>query len=423
MTSVEQRKQNGLLTRRDFLILAGVTATSGLLGLNIGYYRIMTPMREQSETWKKVLSVDQDTFLEEYKAKLSVMRIGANICPDYRLLAENVDADAAISLLTKKFGIQDVRLGIWWSTYDTLGIAPYLPWFEACKKNNIKVTTCLPSPKGPRAPEQQEPDKLRERLKKTNEFPEVRSIITSHSKFGQEALKAARNFFEDMKINNLNLEDYDYCPVNEIYDANGNWKFRMSEELMYGYCKLISEYAPSSTVLFNTTGIALEYPSPLEQCVTYAINIKAKLPSLKFKIGTDFYHQTRPGKINENIFIDTLSGSRMIYGKQHIEKQKKRMKEHGILDEVTEAQEEAWDRAYDYGPPRYKPETEEHLRYILARIANELIENNRKDPFIVRLWGVENDLIEMLHNEKFANTNTSFALIRRINEMSQNHVN
>ena len=418
MTRVEQRKNMCHLSRRDFMILGGATAAAGLLGLAVGYDRTYSPLHEQTETWKKVLD-NQDIFVEEYKEKLSVMHLGANICPDYRLLAENVDADAAISLFTEKFGTQDVRLGIWWSTYDKLGIDPYLPWFEACKKHNIKVTTCLPSPKGPRAPEQQEPDQLREKLKETDEFPPIRSIITPNSKFGREALKAARSFFEDMKIHHLSPQDYDFCPVNELYDANGNWKFRMSEEFMYEYCKLISEYAPSSTVLFNTTGIALEYPSPLEQCVNYAINIKSKLPQLKYKIGTDFYHQTREGKINEDIFIDTISGAKMIYGKNHIQKQKKIMSLHGIDHEVTEAQEEAWDRAYDYGPPRYKPESEEHLRYVLVRIADELIEDDRKNTFIVRLWGVENDLIEMLHNEQFANSNSSFALIKRINELNK----
>lgn len=422
MAGVEQYKKTSHLSRSDFIKLGAVATAAGLLGLFAGYDRVHDPLQEQNETWKKVLG-DQDNFVEEYKDKLSRMHIAANICPDYRLFAEGIDADAAISMLVEKFGCREIRLGIWWDTYAEQGITPYLSWFEACKKNNVKVMTSLPSPKGPRAPEQQEPKDLRDRLRETHEFPLPESIITPDSKFGQEALKAAQSFFEDMKRNNLNPHYYDYCPVNEPCDANGNWKFRMSEEFMYEYCKLISEYSPHSTVLFNTSGVSVSRPSPLEQCVDYAINIQSKLPSLKYKIGYDVYHQTRIGKINKNMFVDTITGAKLLFGKNHIKKQEERMRKHEIKKEVTEAQEEGWERAYDSGPPRYMPESEEHLRYILARIADEFVENNSRDPFIVRLWGVENDLIEMLKDDEYVNSNSSFTLIKRINEMSRQYLN
>jgi len=128
-----------LPTRRAFLRgLARGGMGLGLLAGTFSAYSISSPLWEQYSTWQ---AADQpvETFLQNYSSQLAPIHFGANLCPDYRLMAAEVDPERTVQLLVDYFGCRHVRLGLWWSTHVTQGMDAYDPWIEALLKRNVHV--------------------------------------------------------------------------------------------------------------------------------------------------------------------------------------------------------------------------------------------------------------------------------------------
>jgi len=83
-----------LFSRRDFLrFFASSTAGVGLLAGGFGVDRIVPPVWEQYRIWQAT-DCDMATFLKKYRQQLAQIHFGANLCPDYKLMAAKADPNA-----------------------------------------------------------------------------------------------------------------------------------------------------------------------------------------------------------------------------------------------------------------------------------------------------------------------------------------
>jgi hypothetical protein len=391
----------------------GVLALAATAAYHINQ-RYGDPLREQRATWERIEGT-QEEFIERYAEKFSRMKLGANISPDYRLFVHDLDPEAIMAFLAEEQGCEHVRLGIRWSTYDEQGIAPYLPYYKAAQKNNIKINTTLPGPKNPRWPEEHIPTRLVEELQAIGHFPPPGYLVRAGSPLAVQSIAAAEQFLNDLEENDINPVLLDYCPVNELRDAFGRWGLRMDQDFMYEYADLLNRRAPGSAVLFNTVGVALDYPSPLSICTEYARDFQNEFPSLRFTVGVDFYHQTRYQEIDAS--IDTISANKLRYGLLDIPQALATIALNNLRFEVTEAQKEPWGNR----PLQYPPGTEMHFRYVLARIADQFVDvvpgMMPDTDYVVRIWGYEDDLVQMRAEPDYVASNPIFSLIQAVNAL------
>lgn len=106
------------------------------LATTFGVGRISSPLLEQYETWQKA-DCDAATFLQRYEKPLARIEFGADLCPDYQLMAAEADPDRTVRILKEYFGCTHIRLGMWWSTHVSQGMSAYNGWIEALLKYGI----------------------------------------------------------------------------------------------------------------------------------------------------------------------------------------------------------------------------------------------------------------------------------------------
>lgn len=399
-----------LSSRRDFLRFLAFGGTA--IGLFAGGDHISLPLWEQYVTWQEV-NCDQATFLKKYAKKLARVEFGANLCPDYQLMAAAADPDRTVKILRDYLGCTHVRLGMRWSTHEAQGIDAYDRWIEALLKHNFKTVLGYGT-KAPFPPETHFPKAIEEKL---DELGAPRgSTIHADSPLGQLTLAYTDRLLAHLE-HTFGLDSfYGFNPENE-FDANyGRHALAIGEDLLRAQAQRL--YSPQHTrrLLINTAIISFPFhPPSLTMAVNNALALRQEFPTLAPIVGADIYEETDSGRVSANRYVDTFAGVRLRHGNQLIPQSKQTLKAAAIPLEVTEFQFSEWVKE----PRRYEPGSRIHMQYLLARMADYLVDESpmpATDPFLARLWEMSAFLLHMLQDEHFFGSNDAHLLIQAINQ-------
>jgi len=404
-----------LPNRREFLrLLTYGTLGIGGLGATFGVNRLGRPLWEQYVTWQEV-NCDAATFVQKYATKLARLHFGANLCPDYQLMAAEADADRTVKLLKEYFGCTHVRLGMRWSTHAEQGIGAYDRWIEALLKYEIKTVLAY-GVKAPFPPETHFPQAIEERLPALG--AKRGSTIHIDTPLGKLALAHSDDLLHHLD-RQFGLDSFYGFNVENEFDAHyGKHALAIGEDFLRAQVQRI--YAPHRRrrLLINTALISLPfYPASLTTVIKNALALRQEFPTLDPIIGADIYEETGSGRLAPNVYVDTFAGVRLRHGDKLIPDAKKTLAVAGIPLEVTEFQLSDWISE----PRQYGPSSRIHTQYLLARMADYLVDetpNLLADPFIVRLWEMSNILLRMLEDEHYFDSNDTYVLIQGINRQN-----
>lgn len=411
--AMSKTELKSLTNRRNFLrFFASGGAGIGLLAGTYGLNRIVSPAWEQYTTWQET-NCDAATFLKKYQRKLSYLRFGATLCPDYKLTQIEADPDRTVRLLKEYFGCTHIRLGMWWSTHVERGLSAYDRWIEALLKYEIKTILAYGA-KAPFPPETHFPRQIKQNFSALGIEPN--GTIYANSPVGQMTLDYSHALLAHLESRFGLDRFYGFNPENE-FDAHfgGAYKLAIGEDLLRAQAKLLYHPSQRRRLLLNTAIISLPgYPASLTTVIKNALALRQEFPTLDPIIGTDIYEETDAGRLGPNTYIDTFSGVRMRHGNGLIPEAKQTLAAAGIPLEVTEFQLSDWIKE----PRQQGPGSRLHTQYLLARVMDYLVDDppaQSPDPFIVRLWEMSAILLSMLQDEHFFYTNDDYALIQQIN--------
>ncbi|MBX3015671.1 MAG: hypothetical protein KF832_29380 [Caldilineaceae bacterium] len=393
-----------------FFAFGGVAA-----GLVAGADYLRSPLWDQYTTWQRA-DTDATTFLQTYAKQLARVHFGANLCPDYKLMAAGADPKRTVRLLKRYFGCTHVRLGMRWNTHAAQGIDAYDGWIEALLNHNIKTVLGY-GVKAPFPPETHFPPAIEENLDALG-APHG-STVRADSPLGELALA-----YTDELLTHLDrafgLENFDgFNPENE-FDANyGKHALAIGPDLLRAQVQRL--YAPHQRrrILINTAIISFPFhPASLTTVVNNALALRQEFPTLEPIVGADIYEETGSGRLTANAYVDTFAGVELRHGPRLIPTARQTLAAAGIPLEVTEFQISEWIRE----PRRHEPGSRIHAQYLLARIFDHLLDatpNPAQDPFVIRLWEMSAILENLLQDEQFFYRNDLYALIQGINQANQ----
>lgn len=399
-----------LTSRRAFLRFLAFGGTA--IGLFAGGDHISLPLWEQYVTWQEV-HCDMATFLHKYAKKLARVEFGANLCPDYQLMAAAVDPARTVKILKDYLGCTHVRLGMRWSTHDEQGIDAYDPWIEALLNHEFKIVLGYGA-KAPFPPETHFPKAIEENLEALG-APRG-STIHVDAPLGQLTLDYTDKLLDHLG-RKFGLDSfYGFNPENE-FDANyGKHALAVGEDLLRAHAQRLYSPQHRRRLLINTAIISFPlHPPSLTMAVNNALTLRQAFPTLEPIVGTDIYEETDAGRIAANRYVDTFAGVRLRHGNQLIPQAKKTLQAAGIPLEVTEFQFSEWVKE----PRRDEPGSRIHMQYLLARMADYLVDEAPTPtaaPFLARIWEMSAFLLHMLQDEQFFYSNDAHLLIQTINQ-------
>lgn len=402
-----------LSSRRDFLRFLAFGGTA--LGLFAGGDHISSPLWEQYVTWQET-NCDMATFLQKYAKKLARVEFGANLCPDYRLMAAEADPDRSVKIIKDYLGCRHVRLGMRWSTHEEQGIDAYDRWIEALLKYDFHIVLGYGA-KAPFPPETHFPQAIEERL---DELGAPRgSTIHVDSPLGQLTLAYTDKLLAHLE-RAFGLDSfYGFNPENE-FDANyGKHALATGEDLLRAQAQRLYSPQHARRLLINTAIISFPFhPPSLTMAVNNALALRQEFPTLAPMVGADIYEETGSGRISPNLYVDTFAGVRLRHGNQLIPQSKKALQAAGIPLEVAEFQFSEWVSE----PRQHGPGSRLHVQYLLARMLDYLVDESptpATDPFLTRIWEMSAFLLNMLEDEQFFYRNEAHVLIQTINQQWQ----
>jgi hypothetical protein len=387
-------------------------AGAGLLTATFGVDRIVPPLWEQYVTWQAV-TCDMATFIQRYERKLSRLHLGANLCPDYKLMEAEVDPDRTVKLLKDYFGCTHVRLGMRWNTHATHGLAAYDRWIEALLKHEIKTILAY-GVKAPFPPETHFPPKIEENLAALGVT--LGSTIHVDSPLGQLALTYTQQLLDHLE-REFGLDSfYGFNPENEFDAHYGKHAIGIGEDLLRAHAQRLYTPHRHRRLLLNTALISpLQRPASLATVVRNALALHQEFPTLDPIVGADIYEETGSGRLGPNLYVDTFAGVWMRHGNDLVPTAKRTLAAAGIPLETTEFQISEWIRE----PRRHEPGSRIHTQYLLARMVDYLVDeaaNQAQERFVVRLWEMSTILLTLLQDEQSFYTNDAFALIQTLNQ-------
>lgn len=408
-----QRRLPIRMGRRDFLRF--LTYSGATLGLLAGTDRISPPLWEQYVTWQEA-NCDAATFLKKYEKNIARIHFGANLCPDYQLMAAGADPDRTVKLLKTYFGCTHVRLGMRWSTHVEQGIGAYDRWIEALLKYEIKTILGY-GVKAPFPPETHFPAAIEENL--TALGVTRGSTIHADSPLGKLALAYTDELLAHLDTTFGLAHFYGFNPENE-FDANyGKHALASGADLLRAHAQRLYTPYQRRRLLINTAIISFPFhPASLTTVVANALALRQEFPTLDPIVGADIYEETGSGRVAANVYVDTFAGVQLRHGNNLIPNAKQTLAAAGIPLEATEFQMSEWIKE----PRRHEPGSRIHTQYLLARLFSYLLDetpNPVHDPFVVRLWEMSAILLNMLKDEQFFYKNDVYALIQGINQTNQ----
>lgn len=402
-----------LPNRREFLrLLTYGSLGIGGLGVTFGVDRISQPLWEQYATWQEV-NCDAATFRQKYAKKLARLHFGANLCPDYQLLAAAADPDRTVKLLKDYFGCTHVRLGMRWSTHVEQGIAAYDRWIEALLKHEIKTVIAYGA-KAPFPPETHFPAAIEQDLPALGVTRG--STIHADSPLGQLTLEYSQTLLDHLDAEFGLDRFYGFNPENEFDAHYGKHALAIGEDLLRAQAQRLYTPERRRRLLINTAIISPPLrPASLSTVVKNALALRQEFPTLDPIVGADIYEETGSGRLAPNVYVDTFAGVRLRHGDKLIPQAKSTLAAAGIPLEVTEFQLSDWISE----PRQYGPGSRIHTQYLLARMMDYLVDEapaSANAPFMVRLWEMSLILRKMLEDERFFYTNDTYALIQGLNQ-------
>lgn len=401
-----------LPNRREFLRLL-TYSTLGLsgLGATLGVERISRPLWEQYATWQEV-NCDVATFRQKYAKKLARLHFGANLCPDYQLMAAEADPDRTVNLLKNYFGCTHVRLGMRWSTHAAQGMAAYDRWIAALLKHEIKTIVAYGA-KAPFPPETHFPPAIEQDLPALGVTRG--STIHADAPLGKLTLDYSQTLLNHLETE-FGLDSfYGFNPENEFDAHYGKHLLASGADLLRAQAQLLYHPARRRRLLLNTAIISPPLrPASLSTVVQTALALRQEFPTLDPIVGADIYEETGSGRIAPNVYVDTFAGVRLRHGDKLIPEAKRTLAAAGIPLEVTEFQLSDWISE----PRQYGPGSRIHTQYLLARMMDYLVDEApaAQAPFMVRLWEMSLILRKMLEDERFFYTNDAYPLIQSLNQ-------
>jgi|GEM_PF-4234452 len=409
-TSSEKNRQQFRFNRRQLLQSFAYAGLGLGLATTYGVGHISSPLLEQYETWQAT-NCDAATFLQKYETQLARLHFGANLCPDYQLMAAEADPDRTVRLLKEYFGCTHVRLGMWWSTHIEHGLSAYNGWIEALLKYGIHTVIGY-GVKSPFPPETHFPPDIEQNLATLG--VQRGDTIYANSPLGQMGLA-----YSDELLTYLDAEFglasfYGFNPENEFDAHFGRHLLAIGEDLLRAQAQRL--YSPSQRrrLLLNTALISPPLrTASLTNVVNNALALQKEFPTLDPIVGADIYEETGSGRLGPNLYVDTFAGVRMRHGDKLMPDAKKTLAAAGIPLEVTEFQVSDWITE----PREYGPGSRIHTQYLLARITDYFLdETPAPAPMIVRLWEMSRILVNMLQDEQYFYSNDVYALIQGINQ-------
>jgi hypothetical protein len=324
-----------------------------------------------------------------------------------------VDPDRTVKLLKDYFGCTHVRLGLRWNTHAAQGIGAYDRWIEALLKYEIKTIVAYGA-KAPFPPETHFPPAIEEKLDALG--ANRGSTIHADSPLGELTLTYADRLLTHLDRTFGLASFYGFNAENE-FDANfGRHALAIGEDLLHAHARRLYSSHQRRRLLINTAIISFPFhPPSLTVVVNNAIALRQQFPTLETIVGADIYEETDAGRVAANLYVDTFAGVRLRHGNHLIPQNKARLAAAGIPLEVTEFQLSEWVKE----PRRHEPGSRIHAQYLLARMADYLIDDTPtpvQEPLIVRLWEMSAILLKMLQDESFFYANDLYALIQSINQ-------
>lgn len=398
--------------RRNFLRYFALSGAGlGLLSAGFGAERIAPALWSQQALWQIAEGSTAD-FRQQYAPQLARLHFGANLCPDYQLMAAGVDPDQAVRLIKEQFGCQHVRLGMRWSTHAAQGLGAYDRWIEALLNHGLKTVVAY-GIKAPFPPETHFPPAIEAALPALGVAHGA--IIHAASPLGKMALDYAQKLLDHL-ARTFGLDNfYGFNPENESDAHYGKHKLAIAGDLLRAHTLLLQHPTTPRRVLLNSALIApLGVPASLTTVVNNALALQAEFPTIIPLIGADIYEETAAGRIAPNYYVDTFAGVQMRHGTELIPDALQTLRQANIAVEVTEFQLSDWMRE----PRRHQPGSLTHFQYLLARMCDHLVDPTpvpAHDPFVVRLWELSAILMQLLADPHYFTRNETFTLIRQLN--------
>jgi hypothetical protein len=401
-------------SRRSFLRLLAYGGTGlALLATTYGVGRLTQLLGEQAATWQKV-TCDAPTFLTTYGPKLARLHLGANLCPDYKLLAAGADPARTVRLLKEYFGCTHVRLGMRWNTHAEQGLAAYNRWIEALLNQGIETILAY-GVKAPFPPETHFPPTIEENLAALG--VNRGDTIYADSPLGQLGLEYTQGLLAHLE-SEFGLASFaGFNPENEFDAHYGKHALGIGEDLLYAHAQLLATPQQRRRLLINTALIAPpNRPASLTTVVQNAVALRQAFPTLETLVGADVYEETAAGRLSPNAYVDTFAGVRLRHGDGLIPSACQRLAAAGIPLEVTEFQISEWIRE----PRLHEPGSRIHFQYLLARVLDYLLAEppaTANKSFVIRLWEMSTILLNLLYDETFFYENETHLLIQAINRL------
>lgn len=398
--------------RRSFLRYFALSGAGlSLLSAGVGVERIAPALWSQRTLWRRAEGPTTD-FLQHYAPQIARLHFGANLCPDYKLMAAGVDPDQVVRLIKEEFGCQHVRLGMRWSTHAVQGLGAYDRWIEALLKHGLKTVVAY-GIKAPFPPETHFPPTIEEALPALGVAHG--STIHAASPLGELVLDYAQRLLDHLE-RSFGLENFDgFNPENESDAHYGKHKLAIAADLLRAHTLLLHKPTQPRRVLLNTALIApLGVPASLTTVVNNALALQAEFPTIIPIVGADIYEETAAGRIAPNYYVDTFAGVQMRHGTALIPGALQTLRQAKIAIEVTEFQLSDWMRE----PRRHQPGSLPHFQYLLGRMCDHLVDPtplSAQDPFVVRLWELSTILLQMIADPHYFTANETFTLIRQLN--------
>nr|MBI5455430.1 twin-arginine translocation signal domain-containing protein [Candidatus Levybacteria bacterium] len=376
------------ISRRDFLKLSGLSLAALGVGAELQIHAIGV-LAEQIRD-RETASLDNDSFIDVNRDKLSKVRLGCSFAPEqFGLSLATIDEDKTNGKLDNaldalRFGVEhlnikQVRLGIRWNNSvdqnGDLDFKLYEPFLDYCMKN--KVDICLNTGiKVFRWPEDHVPDGL------IAENALVKhSNVYSQSDLARKSLDHTQDLFDfliqrygDEVITRITTLQ----PENEPFDGFGKHGFKMDPEYLKEFINLCLSYFPNSNILINSSD-----PSIFDQASRIFSSVERDNPQTRGTLisGYDYYPNHPKYPIIPIVgMVDAISLSKIFLGDQYA-KNISGAKKRGFKIEITEGQAEPW------GNIQLPGNSATAFKFMILRSINNVLDTTENS--VIGIWGLE----------------------------------
>lgn len=398
------------ISRRSFLKYSALSL--GALGIGTELQTNTLGILVEQVQDQEIASLDNDSFIDINKDKLSKIKLGCSFAPEqFGLSLTTIDEDrkngkldnalSALKFAVKDLGIKKVRLGIRWNNSvnenGELDFRLYEPFLDYCLDNNVDI--CLNTGiKVFRWPEDHLPDGL---------IVKKHATVYLQSELAKKSLDHTSDLFNFLKQKYRDegiARIITIQPENEPFDGFGEHGLKMDPDYLKNFINLCLSYFPNSNILINSS-------NPLKFSLISEIlrSVAKDNPQAKGNLisGYDYYpyHPAFP-EIPGLGRIDPISASKILNGDKYV-RQKDEAGKHGFKIEITEGQAEPW------GNIQLPGNSAKAFRFMIQRPINHVLDTAKEST--ISIWGVEYLANIALSGQASDEHEKIFDLIQKIN--------